>query len=138
MFLSEIKTISDLYKSEEIYDNPYTAICNSCLQEFPVIKEYWHPSVIKYIKSDKCYYPYHCKKCKRLDAKIYNTRLKKSTPKYANLNKIKEIYANCPEGYEVDHIIPLNGSVVSGLHIETNLQYLSVKENRKKSNNFCI
>ena len=60
----------------------------------------------------------------------------KATPKFANLNKIKEIYKNCPKGYEVDHIIPLQGKNISGLHIETNLQYLPMKENRIKGNKF--
>ena len=58
------------------------------------------------------------------------------TPKWADLDKIKEIYYNCPEGYEVDHIIPLQGVYVCGLHIETNLQYLTPLENRQKSNKY--
>jgi hypothetical protein len=43
-------------------------------------------------------------------------------PKWANLAKIKEIYAKCPQGLEVDHIIPLKGKNVCGLHVENNLQ----------------
>ena len=65
-------------------------------------------------------------------------KLLKAIPKFANLEKIKEIYKNCPKGYEVDHIIPLQGKNVSGLHIETNLQYLPMLENRVKSNKFII
>ena len=65
---------------------------------------------------------------------LRRARLLKATPKFANLNKIKEIYKNCPEGYEVDHIIPLNNSIVCGLHVEWNLQYLTVRENRQKGN----
>jgi hypothetical protein len=61
-------------------------------------------------------------------------KLKKATPSWANLDKIKEIYLNCPKGYHVDHIIPLNGVNVSGLHIENNLQYLLAADNLKKSN----
>lgn len=49
---------------------------------------------------------------------------------------IKEFYANCPEGYEVDHIIPLRGVTVSGLHVISNLQYLLKEDNRVKSNKF--
>lgn len=58
------------------------------------------------------------------------------TPVWANLDKIAKIYANCPEGYHVDHIIPLQGELVSGFHIENNLQYLSAIENIQKSNKF--
>jgi 5-methylcytosine-specific restriction endonuclease McrA len=47
----------------------------------------------------------------------------------ANRQKIQEIYANCPEGYEVDHIIPL---AKGGLHHEDNLQYLTPLENKRK------
>lgn len=49
---------------------------------------------------------------------------------------IAEIYANCPEGYHVDHIIALNNPLVSGLHIPCNLQYLPASENIKKKNKF--
>jgi len=50
--------------------------------------------------------------------------------------KIKEIYDNRPNGYEVDHIIPLCSKNVSGLHIPENLQYLKAEINRKKNNKF--
>ena len=56
---------------------------------------------------------------------------KKQTPPDADLQIIKGIYLNCPEGYEVDHIKPISKG---GLHHQDNLQYLTIKENRKKSN----
>lgn len=59
-------------------------------------------------------------------------------PLWADLGKLKEIYKNCPEGYHVDHVIPLQGDLVCGLHVETNLQYLTVSENLKKSNKFTV
>lgn len=49
-------------------------------------------------------------------------------------NEIKEIYKNRPIDMEVDHIIPLNGENVSGLHVPWNLQYLIPEENNRKSN----
>ena len=55
---------------------------------------------------------------------------------WANLEKIKEIYKNCPKDYQVDHIIPLKAKNVSGLHVDYNLQYLTEGDNHKKRNKF--
>lgn len=45
------------------------------------------------------------------------------------LKELKVIYDNCPDGYEVDHIIPLTHEQVSGLNVPWNLQYLTRQEN---------
>jgi len=73
----------------------------------------------------------------------YHSRLReiaesRQCPKWANRAKIREIYVNRPDGCHVDHIIPLRGKLVSGLHIETNLQYLPIAENMKKHNTFHV
>lgn len=56
------------------------------------------------------------------------------TPFWADLDAIASFYDGRPDGYEVDHIIPLRGKTVSGLHVLSNLQYLPVRVNRRKSN----
>lgn len=72
---------------------------------------------------------------------LRRARLESATPKWANLESIKSIYQDCISitkqtgiPYHVDHIIPLNGKLVSGLHIETNLQIIPAKENLSKRN----
>lgn len=59
-------------------------------------------------------------------------------PTWADLKAIKEIYEACPEGYHVDHIVPLQGELVSGLHVENNLQYLTATENMSKGNKWDV
>jgi len=61
------------------------------------------------------------------------------TPKWANFSLIKEIYKKAKElNLTVDHVIPLQGKLVSGLHVETNLQLLTASENDSKGNKFWI
>jgi 5-methylcytosine-specific restriction endonuclease McrA len=50
----------------------------------------------------------------------------------ADMKLLKFIYQYCPNGYEVDHIIPLSKG---GSHHPTNLQYLPSVINRQKKNN---
>ena len=63
-------------------------------------------------------------------------RKEKAMPVWADKEVIKDIYKNCPDGFHVDHIIPLANKKVCGLHVPNNLQYLTADENRQKSNRF--
>lgn len=66
-----------------------------------------------------------------------------ATPQWANLKKIERVYMLSEwasrftdERLHVDHIIPLQGDTICGLHVENNLQILTATENRAKWNKF--
>jgi hypothetical protein len=40
--------------------------------------------------------------------------------------------------HHVDHVIPLQGDLVSGLHVETNLQVVPAEFNHSKGNKFDV
>ena len=61
----------------------------------------------------------------------YMAKKKNQTPLNADIPAMQQFYINCPTGYEVDHIMPISKG---GLHSIENLQYLTISENRKKSN----
>lgn len=69
---------------------------------------------------------------------------KSAMPKWANLEKIKNVYDEAAKlrenGFDVhvDHIIPLKNKLVCGLHVHNNLQILDAKENLHKFNKFVI
>jgi hypothetical protein len=74
-----------------------------------------------------------------LSTALRRRRIRQATPRWANKEKIKEIYLTAIGlGLEVDHIIPLHGDIVSGLHVECNLQLLSKSENSAKGNKYAI
>jgi hypothetical protein len=64
-----------------------------------------------------------------------------ATPSWANFKAIEELYKQAGTlsktnsiKYEVDHIVPLQGKTVSGLHVHWNLQVIPTAKNRSKGN----
>ncbi len=74
-------------------------------------------------------------KTKFLAHRIRAVRLNR-LPRWADEQAIEKVFRDAPDSVEIDHIIPLQGANVSGLHIAGNLQYLTTKENGRKHNNF--
>lgn len=54
------------------------------------------------------------------------------TPPGTDMAKIRQFYLNRPDNMTVDHIVPLKGKGVCGLHVPYNLQYLTLSENCSK------
>jgi hypothetical protein len=126
-------------------------ICKDCLSLYTKTKQYqqlkkvgifgkgYWPEIVYHLELTKKCVKHHAQAL--ADSGIRRAKLKSSTPTWANKKAIKEIYESCIKTtkttgikHEVDHIIPLRGEFVSGLHVEWNLQVIKATENRSKSN----
>jgi len=81
-------------------------------------------------------------------AKIkWENSLSRATPQWLTVDQWKEMnkiyrqaqYRTAKTGtrHEVDHVVPINGELVSGLHVPWNLQVLTQVENVRKSNRYA-
>lgn len=91
----------------------------------------------EHYKANKAVYLYNNTKRKR--------HVKKSTPDWADQKRIQARYILSKyltelDGRQrhVDHVIPLRGELVSGLHVADNLQILYAEDNLSKSNNYEV
>ena len=80
---------------------------------------------------------------KRANTRTRQASQKQRTPAWADHAEIQALYkkaANLEAAtgiqFHVDHIIPLQGKLVSGLHVASNLQVIPALDNLKKSNQF--
>lgn len=79
------------------------------------------------------------------NAAFHRARKIQATPSWANIEEINRIYeiakwvSNLYQtSFHVDHIVPLKGKFVCGLHVENNLQIIPAQENLKKQNSFTV
>lgn len=97
------------------------------------------------------YHQQHTRKCLKhhaqglADCAARRSRLLQATPSWADRAAILSIYQEAVRlssggsiAYEVDHIVPLQGELVCGLHTHHNLQVIAAVINRKKSNQFVV
>jgi hypothetical protein len=60
---------------------------------------------------------------------------KKRIPPWVDWDQIEHVYALARmTGLSVDHVLPLQGKTVSGLHVAENLQLMTLDENLRKHN----
>ena len=100
---------------------------------------------VKKIKDyDKNYKKNNRAKCTSLENKRRAAKLK-ATPVWLNKKMLADIEVKYVEAnkkscenikYSVDHIVPLQGKNVCGLHVSWNLQILTIEDNSKKGNRY--
>ena len=127
-----------LEKQREYYKKYYLANkekkLNQCKQTYLNNKEFRNQQQRQHYYDNKAQYITR--------SHIRKQKIKQhQTPAWADMDAINTIYKQATrksqiEGrqYHVDHIIPLNGKEVSGLHTADNLQILSASENLSKGN----
>ena len=100
-------------------------------------KHKWYARNKKYVQNNKGL----------INARTIAYQLAKANriPKWANVEKIKELYKQATIKsketgiqWHVDHVVPLRGKLVSGLHVIENLQVIPGIENIKKTNRYII
>jgi hypothetical protein len=72
-------------------------------------------------------------------------RCKQATPVWVDKEAVVAMYAEAQRKtletgiqHDVDHIIPLQGKLVSGLHVQHNLQVITSAENKRKAAKYTL
>lgn len=99
-------------------------------------KERWKRDHVKMSLAVKIWFQANPERVRYYHGKRRAAKLN-ALPLWANLEAINQIYINCPEGFSVDHVLPLQGKLICGLHVPENLQYLTPSENSSKRNHFA-
>jgi hypothetical protein len=111
------------------------------------VSGYFNCNPLARLKSGRAYV---AKNRAKINAYLKTRRLKKlqRTPAWLNeddLWMIEQAYELAQFRYQltgvlwqVDHIVPLQGVLVSGLHVPHNLRVITAYENRSKSNKFSV
>ena len=108
-------------------------------------RKYYEENRDKHLASNKKYREDNPEKFAASAAKRRAAKLERipSWSNKADLKAIRKIYARCKKinkltgiEHQVDHVIPLQGENVSGLHHSTNLAIIPAALNKSKNNNW--
>jgi hypothetical protein len=135
--------LKKIHKPNKEYSEKYKLNNEEKLKNFH--KEYRLKNKEKINKYIKQYKKENAAKMNALEIKRNCSKIKR-TPKWLTKKdfvEIENIYKEAKEKtklhkeqYHVDHIVPLNGRNVSGLHVPNNLQVIKATENLFKSNKY--
>jgi len=137
------RPLTEFYKRKETKDGR-TSHCKQCRNEYrntrPRSKNYRETNRQSYYRNPG---PYREAKARRRAAKLQRI------PKWReaewddfvfseaySLAKLRTQITGVP--HEIDHVIPLQGDLVSGLHIAENIQVITRLENRQKGNRYEV
>lgn len=115
--------------------------CKVCRSEAK--KKYRAENKDKIIESNRRYRQRNKHK-RRFNERCRKRKIKSSIPSWADYLQMQAYYDVCKffnevNGfikYHVDHIIPINGKNVCGLHVHNNLQVIPALDNIRKSNKY--
>lgn len=143
----EVKSSSSFNKNRSKPDGLSTE-CKECNKNYRLLNkerlrknraEYYANNKDRELSNNKKYSEANPHVMRAKDAKRRASKINR-TPKWLtefDLDYIKSIYAQAKFfGMHVDHIVPLQGKTVSGLHVPWNLQLLTPEDNLRKSNKF--
>lgn len=139
----------------EIYKNNYESIR---VEKNIYVKDYYHKNKEQYKKwvdnnrskvnySSSSWKSKNRGKCNATEAKRRASKLMATPTWLSNFDKeyIKNLYIQAHNlttitgiKHDVDHIIPLQGDNVRGLHVPWNLDIITKKDNCSKGNKVCI
>lgn len=138
----ERKLLTEFYKLNN-GESDYFSYCKICSKEIAQKSNIDNP--IKRREIEKKWRTKNKDKVNAYNAIARLHRRKISIPLWVNKKEILTIYKKAQRmteetgiKYHVDHIIPLKGKNVCGLHVPLNLQIITAKENHKKHNKFEV
>jgi len=156
-YCPKCQTKKPLGKFQKSGQNINGYYCKVCCQHYHKIYDNIHKDQIK-IKNKICYeinknhYRTYRKIYHKTHRDLHNvatikylTNRENRIPPWADLEAIKRFYVKATRitkktniQHDVDHIIPLHGKNVSGLHVENNLQIITHIRNCQKSNSWRL